>query len=86
MSTLELMNMNVKHNLVEFIDELDFTEYTDTELTGLKNWLYDVKKQADFFTLEDEVVGYAYNNISVLSRKINTEQVKRNRNMLVKTM
>ena len=37
-------------------------------------WAHDIKKRADFLTLEDEFVGFTYNNLDVIMPQIDRQQ------------
>lgn len=60
MSLQELLNSDIRSNLVLEIQQLDLGICSNMELITLRNLVTDVKKQADSLVIEDELVGYVY--------------------------
>lgn len=77
MSYKELIGSNFKINLVDKIENVDLSNCSISELHFLKRLTSEIKAEADALTLEDELVGYTYNNLDVLSPKIASETAKR---------
>lgn len=77
MSLQELLNSDIRSNLVLEIQQLDLGTCSNMELITLRNLVTDVKKQADSLVIEDELVGYVYSNFDVLNPKMAREEEKR---------
>lgn len=77
MTVRELLESNIQSNLSSEIQHLELGHCSNSELALLINWTNEIKEHADFLTLEDEVVGYTYNNLDVLVPKISEEEHKR---------
>lgn len=73
----ELIGTNMKFDIVSDIQGMDFTRCSNNDIIALRAWVSKVKERADFLTLEGEVVGYTYNNLSVLNPMISKEEEKR---------
>ena len=81
----ELINSNIKIDLVDELEGIDFSCYTNEEIVALSMWINDTRKTADVFTLEEEFVGYTYYNLDILTSKVACEDAKRGM-QLTKTM
>ncbi len=66
----ELINYDVKINLVDKIKNMDFTKFSNKDLLFLQEWSNRVKAYADVKTLEEEIVGYTYDNVDAINRKL----------------
>lgn len=77
MQLVDLYNSNIRNYLVDSVKSINLDKCTNEELTYLANWISNVKERADMLTLEDEIVGYTYNNLDVLIPKVQKEEEKR---------
>ncbi len=77
MQLVDLYNSNIRNYLVDNVKSINLDKCTNEELTYLANWISNVKERADMLTLEDEIVGYTYNNLDVLIPKVQKEEEKR---------
>ena len=77
MNCIELSNSDFRRDLVGEINNTDLSKYSNSDLHNLKEVLICVEKLAAQRTLEDELVGYAYSNLNLLTPKINQEMSKR---------
>ena len=77
MSHYDLIDVDMKKNLMHDLQEMDLSMCSNAELVALRSWVVLVKAQADLKTLEDEVVGYTYHNLSIINPKITNEVSKR---------
>lgn len=77
MSLQELLNSDIRSNLVLEIQKLNLETCSNMELVTLRNLVTDVKRQADALVMEDELVGYVYSNFDVLNPKMIREEQKR---------
>lgn len=77
MKYVELFEVDFRKNLVDEISSIDLCRCTNQELTVLKGYLSSIKERADALTLEDEIVGYVYNNLNEIMPKLNFEESKR---------
>lgn len=80
----ELFDSDIKCDLVEDIMNIDLSHCSNSELMILSKWTDDVRERADLLTVEDEIVGYTYNNLGALMPKITSEESRRGI-VLVKT-
>lgn len=85
MNLTELISSNITNNLVDEIQSMNLDSCSNDELVTLRNWIAKEKQHADYLTLENEVVGYTYNNLRALTPKVISEESKRGI-QLVKTM
>ena len=77
MSLRELVDCDMKYNLVEQIESMDLSSCGNADLIALCDWIISKKAHADFLTLEDEIVGYVYHNLDALTPKMEAEEEKR---------
>lgn len=77
MNFKELVGGSIKKDLVQDIESMDLSSCSSQELIFLRTWAEEEKANADFLTLEDEIVGYIYNNLDVLMPKIEHEEQNR---------
>lgn len=77
MNCIEFSNSDFRENLIGEIDNTDLSEYSNSDLYDLRELLISVEKTANLRTLEDDLVGYTYNNLNMLTPKIHKEMVKR---------
>lgn len=77
MQLVDLYNSNIRNYLVDNVKSINLDKCTNEELIYLANWISNVKERADMLTLEDEIVGYTYNNLDVLIPKVQKEEEKR---------
>ena len=77
MSYTELISSKFSLNLVEEITNFDLSNCSNNDLHFLRSLTMEIKAKADILTLEDEFVGYTYDNLAVLNPKIANESAKR---------
>ena len=73
----ELFTVDFRKYLVDEISSIDLQKCSNRELALLKGHLLKIKERADILTLEDEIVGYVYNNLYEIMPKIKFEESKR---------
>ena len=72
-----MFEVDFRKNLVDEISSIDLQICSNRELALLKGHLLKIKERADILTLEDEIVGYVYNNLYEIMPKIKFEESKR---------
>ena len=77
MSYTELFTNSIKTDLVTEIKSMDLSKCSTVDLVALRNWATKVKIESDILTLEDEFVGYTYDNLNALTPKIDFEESRR---------
>lgn len=70
----DLLKSDTTRYLVDQLDNIDLSLLSDHELIDVMKWAHDIKKRADFLTLEDEFVGFTYNNLDVIMLQIDRQQ------------
>jgi len=74
MEHLELIGSNMKNNLVQVIQAVDFGVFSKDALNELRDWARDVQSRADRATLEGECVGYTYSNLDALKSRLEVQE------------
>ena len=77
MQLIDLYNANMRDDLVSCVGSIDLAGCSLEELISLGSWVHEVKEHADLLTLEDEIVGYTYDNLAALIPKVKKEEAKR---------
>ncbi len=70
MNINELINSDIRSNLVSEINGMNFNRYTENDLSFLKEWCNRVRQFADTRTLENEFVGYTYLNLDAINSNL----------------
>lgn len=70
----ELLEVDITENLTNEIVKMDW-DVSLEELHTIKDWFFKTKENADRLTLEDEIVGYTYDNLTSLSSRINDVEI-----------
>ncbi|MBQ7136507.1 MAG: hypothetical protein IJO43_00840 [Bacilli bacterium] len=70
MEHLQLIGSNMKNNLVQIIQGVDFGAFSKDDLDAVRNWAIEVQRRADLSTLEGECVGYTYSNLDALNSRL----------------